>query len=108
MRTKKEVVDYCHSLPNTYEDYPFNDDRWAVMRIKGSKKTFAYIYEKDGNIWVNVKCDPEWIEFWRNAFESIVPGFHMNKKYWNSIILDGTVPTKDIKERIFESYAIVK
>ena len=108
MKTKKEVVDYCKSLPLVYEDYPFHDERWAVMRIKGSKKTFAYIYEKDGYNWVNIKCEPEWIAFWQNAFDSVVPGFHMNKKHWNSIILDGTIPVKDIKRMIAESYDLVK
>jgi Protein of unknown function (DUF419). len=53
MKTKKEVITYCQTLPNVYEDYPFNDDRWAVVRISNSKKTFACIYEKDGHNWVN-------------------------------------------------------
>ena len=78
------------------------------MRHKDTKKTFAYIFEKDGQIWINVKCDPEWREFWRAAFPSVVPGFHLNKTYWNSIILDGTVPEKDIRRMITESYDLTK
>ena len=72
--------------------------------IKKNKKTFALIYDKDGYVWINVKCDPEWREFWRNAFESVVPAYHMNKTHWNSIILDGSVPDKDIQRMIGESY----
>jgi len=48
------------------------------------------------------------VEFWRNAYTSVVPAYHMNKKHWNSIILDGTVPGKEIKRMIAESYDLVK
>lgn len=108
MKEKKEVVGYCLTLGNVYEDYPFHDDNWCVMRHRTSGKTFAYIYTKEGNIWVNVKCEPQWRDFWRNAFSAVVPGFHMNKEHWNSIILDGTVPENDIKRMIAESYDITK
>ncbi len=104
MREKKEVVRFCMSFPDVYEDYPFDDGNWCVMRHKGTKKTFAYIYEREGHLWVNVKCDPQWRDFWRNAFASVVPAYHMNKKHWNAIILDGTVPDKDNERMIAESY----
>ena len=52
--------------------------------------------------------DPEWREFWRRAFASVVPAYHMNKTHWNSIILDGSVPDKDIKRMIGESYDLTK
>lgn len=108
MITRKEVIQYSKSLSDTYEDYPFHDDNWTVMRCKKNKKSFVYIYEKNDCIWINVKCDPEWVEFWRNAYTSVVPAYHMNKKHWNSIILDGTVPGKEIKRMIAESYDLVK
>ena len=72
MQTRQEAIQYCHSFQDVYEDYPFHDDNWCVMRHKKNKKTFALIYDKDGYVWINVKCDPEWREFWRNAFESVV------------------------------------
>ena len=78
------------------------------MRHKGNKKTFALIYNKDGYVWRNVKCNPEWREFWRNTFASVVPAYHMNKTHWNSIILDGSVPDKDICRMIGESYDLTK
>ena len=67
MQTRQEAIQYCHSFQDVYEDYPFHDDNWCVMRHKGNKKTFALIYDKDGYVWINVKCDPEWREFWRNC-----------------------------------------
>lgn len=108
LTTRKEVIEYCLTFPNVYEDYPFHDFNWTVMRCKKNKKTFALLYEKEEYIWINVKVDSDWIEVWRNAYESVVPGFHMNKKYWNSIILNETVPENDIKRMIAESYDLVK
>ena len=78
------------------------------MRHNSSKHAFAWIYEREGNIWINVKCDPEWIEFWRNAFAAVVPGYHQNKKHWNSLILDGSIPDQDIERMINESYDLTK
>lgn len=106
MLTREEVIAFCSKLEDVYEDYPFRDPNWTVMRHKKNQKVFAWIYEKDGHIWVNVKCNGEWRDFWRNAFKSVVPGYHLNKKYWNSIILDGTVPDKDIERMIEESYEL--
>ncbi|MBS7006767.1 MmcQ/YjbR family DNA-binding protein [Anaerostipes sp.] len=108
MRTRDEVIAYCMSLNQVYEDYPFHDSNWTVMRHETNKKTFAYIFERDGHIWVNIKCDPEWISVWRETYDSVVPAYHMNKKYWNSIILDGSVPDKDIKRMIGESYDLIR
>ena len=74
---------------------------------KKAKKIFALIFSKDGRIWVNVKTDPKWRDLWRSSFSSVVPAYHMNKEYWNSIILDGTVPDADIRRMIAESYDLV-
>ena len=108
MRERREVIDYCLTFENVFEDYPFHDDNWCVMRHKKNKKVFAWIFNKDGYVWVNVKCDVEWRDFWRNAFESVIPAYHLNKTYWNSIILDGTVPIEDIKRMIGESYDLTR
>lgn len=109
MKNRAEAIAFCLSLENVYEDYPFHDgNEWTVMRHRGNKKVFAWIFEKDDAIWINVKCNPEWCDFWRNTYESILPGWHLNKKHWNSIILDGTVPEKEIKRMIEESYDLTK
>ncbi len=108
MFTRTEAIALCNNYANVYEDYPFRDPNWTLMRHKENKKVFAWIYEKEGYIWINVKCDPEWRDFWRRAFPSVLPGYHMNKEHWNSIILDGTVPDKDIIRMIEESYLMTK
>lgn len=108
MITREDVIRYCFTLPDVYEDYPFHDDNWTVMRCKQNKKTFALIYKKDDYIWINVKVAPEWIVFWRNAYESVIPAYHMNKSHWNSVILDDSVPEGEIQRMIAESYDMVR
>ena len=108
MKLRQDVIDFCLSLNDTFEDYPFHDFNWTVMRHDGNKKMFAAICEREGNIWVNVKCDPNLTYMWRSAFSSVVPAYHMNKVHWNSIILDGSVPSEEIKIMIFDSYELTK
>lgn len=103
MMTKEEIIRYCLTLPDSYEDYPF-DSVTPCMRRRDNHRIFALIMEREGHVQVNVKCSPEWILFWREAFDAVIPGFHMNKKHWNTIILNGTVPKKDICRMIAESY----
>lgn len=107
MQTREEVLEYGLSFPDTYQEAPFHDDNWQLVRVKGSKKAFLWTYERDGYINLNVKVNPEWRDFWRNTYESVIPGWHQNKEHWNTIILDGTIPTEDIKRMIAESYDIV-
>lgn len=108
MTEREEAIAYCSKFEGVYEDYPFHDSNWTVMRHRDNKKMFACIFERQDHIWINVKCDPEWRDFWRNAFSAVIPAYHLNKTHWNSIILDGTVPEKDIKRMIEESYSLTK
>ena len=107
MQTRKEAVSYGLSFKDTYFDTPFRDKNWQLIRVKQNKKAFLWIYELDGCIHLNVKVDPEWRDFWRSAYASVIPGYHQNKEHWNTIILNGTVPEKDIRRMIEESYDIV-
>lgn len=108
MKERKEAIAYCLTLKDAYEDYPFRDTNWCVIRHRANKKVFAWIFDKDGYVWINVKCDPQWLEFWRQAFASVIPAYHLNKKHWNSIILDGSIPDDDIRRMIAESYDLTK
>nr|MCR4675200.1 methylated-DNA--[protein]-cysteine S-methyltransferase [Lachnospiraceae bacterium] len=71
------------------------------------KKAFLWTYEMNGYININIKVDPEWRDFWRDAYESVIPGYHQNKEHWNTVILDGSVPDSDIKRMIAESYELI-
>lgn len=107
MTTREEALEYGLSLPGTYQDAPFRDDNWQLVRVKGSKKAFLWTYEREGLLNLNVKVDPEWRDFWRSAYEAVIPGWHQNKEHWNTIILDGSIPEKDIRRMIKESYDLV-
>lgn len=107
MLTREEIIRYCLTLPGTYEDYPFRDHNWTVMRCRDNRKVFAWIFEREGNIWVNVKMQAEWRDFWRSAFPAVQPAYHLNKEHWSSIILNGTVPAEDIRRMLAESYDLV-
>lgn len=108
MQNKNEAAAFCLTLKDTYEDYPFHDSNWCVIRHKKNRKVFAWIFDKDDYVWINVKCDPEWRDFWREAFDSVRPAYHLNKIHWNSIILDGSIPDEDICRMIRESYDLTK
>ena len=107
MRERKEVLDYGMTFPGAYQDTPFHDDNWVLVRYRPNKRAFVWTYERFGNIWVNVKVDPQWRDFWRNAYESVIPAYHQNKEHWNSIILDGSIPDEEINRMIAESYDLV-
>ena len=108
MRTRAEAISACLRLPDAFEDYPFDDPVWTAMRHRTNRKIFALIFERDGKIWINVKAEPLKADFWRDAYPSVVPGFHMNKKHWISIILDGGMTDREILDLIEDSYALTQ
>lgn len=107
MMTRKQVLKYGLSFPDTYQDAPFHDDNWQLVRYKGNKKAFLWTYEKDGYLNLNVKADPAKAYFWRDVYAAVIPGYHQNKARWNTIILDGSIPDKDVKLMIAESYDLI-
>lgn len=107
MKTREEILAYGLTFADTYVDTPFSDPNWQLVRVKQSKKAFLWTYEKDGFLNLNVKADPEWRDFWRSTYESVIPGYHQNKEHWNTIILDGSIPNEDVKRMIAESYDLV-
>ena len=104
---RKDILNYGLSFEDTYQDAPFHDGNWQLVRYKGNKKAFLWTYEKDGYINLNVKVDPDKAYFWRNAYKSVIPGYHQNKMHWNTVILDGSIPDKDVKLMIAESYDLI-
>lgn len=107
MTTREEALAYGLSFPDTYQEAPFHDQNWQLVRVRGSKKAFLWTYERDGYINLNVKVSPEWRDLWRSIYSSVIAGWHQNKEHWNTIILDGTISDKEIKRMIAESYDII-
>ena len=107
MLTREDVLNYGLSFPGTYKEAPFHDQNWQLVRVTDNKKVFLWTYERDGYLNLNVKVDPEWRDFFRNAYESVIPGYHLNKEHWNTIIIDGTIPDSEVKKMIEESYRII-
>ena len=105
--TRQDILQYGLSFPGTYQEAPFHDPNWQLVRVKGSKKVFLWTYEKDGFLNLNVKVKPEWRDFWRNAYAAVIPGYHQNKEHWNTIIVDGSIPVEEVRRMIAESYDII-
>lgn len=107
MTSREEALAYGVTFPGAYIDVPFRDPNWQLVRVKGSKKAFLWTYEREGYINLNVKVSPEYRDFWRDVYPSVIPGWHQNKEHWNTIILDGTIPETEIKRMIAESYDLI-
>ncbi len=105
--SREEILAYGLSFPNTYQDAPFRDPNWQLVRVGGSGRVFLWTYERGGYLNINVKVSPEWRDMWRNAYASVIPGYHQNKDHWNTIILDGSIPATEIQRMIAESYDLV-
>ena len=101
---KEKVKTYCLSLPLVKEDYPFGPD---VQVFKIKSKLFALMTNRKGFERVNLKCDPEEAIILREIFVDVIPGYHMNKMHWNTIILSGSIPDGEIKRMIDRSYCLV-
>ena len=110
--TRREWIDYCLTLPYAYEDYPFDNitegGAWAVMRHRGNKKSFAFIFVHDGRLCINLKCDPFEADFLRSTFVGISPAYHMNKTHWNTVVPNSDVPDGELKRQICASYNLIK
>ena len=98
------VSRHCAALPGAREDYPFG----AVPRVyKVAGKIFAFISIGEVPGSVSLKCDPTWSTVLRERYRAVTPGYHLNKKWWNSIELDGSVPRAEIEVLINRSYELV-
>ena len=107
MKTREEALSYGLSFPDTYQEAPFHDTNWQLVRVKKSKKAFLWTYEKDGYINLNLKVDPQWRDLWRKTYKSVLPAYHQNKEHWNTVVLDGSIPDDVIKRMIAESYDLI-
>jgi predicted DNA-binding protein (MmcQ/YjbR family) len=95
--------DYCISKKEATESFPFGEN---TLVFKTSGKIFALI-NLDGELSINLKCNPALALELREKYSSVIPGYHMNKKHWNTINLDGTVPDKEVFSWIDHSYNLI-
>jgi predicted DNA-binding protein (MmcQ/YjbR family) len=101
--TRDDVLRACGSLPNAVEDYPFGDET-AVFKVGG--KMFALVPLAGGES-VNLKCEPELALELRARHAAITPGYHQNKRHWNTVQLDGSIADDELMEMITHSYDLV-
>jgi len=92
---------YCLSRVAAEEDFPFGPDLY-VYKVKG--KIFAILSSLRHESWLNLKCDPDQAHALRDMFSAVKPGYHMNKKHWNTVTLDGTVPKSELQRQIDHSW----
>ncbi len=100
----KTVEEYVLSMPNAVLEYPFGEDV-AVYKVDG--KMFALIPEKSDPVRISLKCDPLLSKVLREKYETVMEGYHLNKKHWNTIVLSGQLPWEDIQGLIRHSYQLV-
>lgn len=99
----EELRDYCINKKGVTESFPFDK---VTLVFKVMNKMYA-LTTLDRELSINVKCDPEKSIVLRQEYEAIQPGFHMNKKHWNTVSIDGSLPIPLIKELIDHSYNLV-
>lgn len=100
----KTVEAYLLALPNARLDYPFGKEA-AVYKV--GDKMFAIVAEGSSPVRISLKCDPKLAEVLREKYETVMPGYHLNKKHWNTIILSGQLPWEEVQGLIRHSYDLV-
>ena len=100
----EQIREYCLKKKGVTEEFPF-DDETLVFKVAG--KIFLLASLESIPLQINLKCDPEKAIELREEYDAVQPGYHMNKKHWNTIIVDGTVPSGYVFEWIDDSYNLV-
>lgn len=107
---QKSVEEFVLSMPNSWLDYPFGEGV-AVYKVgpKGDSKSkmFALIAEGKNPAHISLKCRPELAEVLREKYDEVQPGYHLNKKHWNTIILSGQLSWEEVQDLIVLSYNLV-
>ena len=98
------IREYCYIKKGISEDFPFDED---TLVIRVMNKIFLLASLEKIPLQINLKCDPELAVEYRERYEAVQPGYHMHKSHWNTVIMDGSVPQKELKEMIDHSYELV-
>lgn len=108
--THKELEEYLLHFPDTWLDFPFGEGTSvykAGNKETGEGKLFAIIADDSSPLRVSLKCDPQLAETLRQKYESVLPGYHLNKKHWNTIICSGQLTDEEIRDLAHLSYQLV-
>ena len=109
MLSHKELHDFLLSFPNAWLDFPFGEDT-SVYKVghteTGGGKMFALIADTSKPLRISLKCDPQLAEILRETYETVLPGYHLSKKHWNTIILTGQVSDDELKSLVHMSYSL--
>jgi predicted DNA-binding protein (MmcQ/YjbR family) len=101
---RDDVLDMCAGLPGAVEDYPFGD---SVAVFKVGDRMFALVSLEGSPGTVSLKCDPSLALDWRARYSAVRPGYHLNKRHWNTVDLDGSVDDSELREMVDHSYELV-
>jgi predicted DNA-binding protein (MmcQ/YjbR family) len=104
MLSHKELEEHILSMPNARLEYPFGEDA-AVYKV--GEKIFAIIAEKSDPVRVSLKCDPLLAKTLRERYETVLPGYHLNKKHWNTVICTGQLSNDEVFDLVRHSYELV-
>ncbi|WP_045855598.1 MmcQ/YjbR family DNA-binding protein [Teredinibacter purpureus] len=107
--TEADVIQHALKRPEAIEDYPFGPEA-RVFKVRA--KMFGLIsyctwQHHNGVARLNLKCDPQEALMLRDVFDAVLPGYHMNKTHWNSVMLDGSIPSAEIERMIDRSYGLI-
>ena len=106
--THKEIEAYILGFPHSSLEYPFGADIAVYKVTMGEdKKMFALMPEKLDPPSISLKCDPQLAELLREKYDTVMPGYHLNKKHWNTIVLSGELPLEEVQGLITLSYNLV-
>ncbi len=107
MTNRDEVLKFGLTFPDTYQDAPFHDPNWQLVRYRENKKAFLWTYIRNEKLCINLKAPIDWAFFWRDMYPAVTPAYHQNKEHWITVILDGTVPDTVLRQMIAESYRLI-
>ena len=99
-----ELRDHCLSFPGAEETFPFGPNT-SVFKVEG--KMFALSQLGAGSLRVSLKCEPELAEALRGANPAVIPGYHLNKRHWNTVIIDGSLSDEALRDMVEDSYDLV-
>ena len=102
----KALRDYCLRKPGAFEDFPFGEDT-LVIKVKDKMFALIPLDRHDEPPQISLKCDPQLADMLRDIYDAVKPGYHLNKKHWNTVTVDGSISDDEVFEMIDQSYILV-